>query len=193
MSRLPERLTTERLVLRLPELGDVAPLNRAIRDSHAMLKEWMAWAVEPQTLGETRKFCTESRTAWQDEAALNLVIVERATDEIIGGCGYPRIDWPVPGFEIGYWCRIDRVGRGFISEATWALAAHAFKGLAANRVELRMDDRNARSWHVAERLGFTLEGVLRNEARSPDGSLRATRIYGVTALEELASPRSGRS
>ena len=39
MSRLPEVITTGRLVLRLPELADVAPLNRAIDASHAELVE----------------------------------------------------------------------------------------------------------------------------------------------------------
>lgn len=188
MSRLPARLATDRLVLKLPELTDVAPLNQAIRDSHGELKVWMAWAAEPQTMDETRQFCAESRTAWQEETALNLVLVERATGEIIGGSGYPRLDWSVPAFEIGYWCRTDRVGRGLVSEASWALAQHAFLELAANRVELRMDDDNARSWRVAERLGFTLEGTLRNDTRSPDGTLRDTRVYGATTLGQLTRP-----
>ena len=84
--------------------------------------------------------------------------------------------------------RSDRVGRGYASESTWALARHAFTELKANRVELRMDDRNERSWAVAERFGFRLEATLRNEVRVPDGSLRDTRIYGAVSLDELKVP-----
>lgn len=40
-----------------------------------------------------------------------------------------------------------------------------------------MDDRNERSWRVAERCGFQLEGTLRNSARTVDGQLRDTRVY----------------
>jgi RimJ/RimL family protein N-acetyltransferase len=43
-----------------------------------------------------------------------------------------------------------------------------------------MDDRNERSWRVAERCGFTLEGILRNEAIGVHGELRNTRIYAKT-------------
>jgi RimJ/RimL family protein N-acetyltransferase len=49
--------------------------------------------------------------------------------------------------------------------------------LKAERVEIRMDDHNVRSWRVAERAGFTLEGVLRRDALAPDGRVRNTRVY----------------
>jgi len=125
---------------------------------------------------------------WAKENVLNLLMVTSDTHEIIGATGYPRLDWNVPRFEIGYWCRSDRTGRGYVSEATWALARHAFESLAANRVELRMDEKNRRSWAVAERLGFRHEATLRNEVRARDGSLRDTRIYGAVSLGELTAP-----
>ena len=188
MSRLPAELHTERLVLRLPEAVDAKPLNQAIVASHPELKLWMDWAVEPQKLSETQKFCRESRSAWEEETAFNCLMVDRISAEIVGGCGYARLLWTVPRFEIGYWCRTDRVGNGYVSEATYELARHAFEALSAQRVELRMDDRNVRSWRVAERLGFSHEATLRNDTRCPDGSLRDTRIYGATTLTSLARP-----
>ena len=188
MSRLPGQIVTERLSLRLPALEDAAPLNAAIVFSHPELSPWMDWAVEPQTLTETAAFIRRSLDGWAQEKELNLLMVTRDTGEIVGATGYPRLDWSVPRFEIGYWCRSDRTGTGLVSEATWALAHHAFEMLAAQRVELRMDDRNRRSWAVAERLGFRHEATLRNEVRVPDGSLRDTRIYGAVSLEELTKP-----
>ncbi len=188
MSRLPREIQTPRLLLRLPAAEDAEALNGAIVASHQELSQWMDWAVEPQALEQTRKFCRESLTAWEEETALNTLMVEQTTGEIIGSSGYPRLDWTVPKFEIGYWCRTDKVGQGFVSEATWALARYAFAELAASRVEVRMDDRNRRSWSVAERLGFQLEGRLGNDVRVPDGSLRDTRIYAALTLETLKTP-----
>jgi RimJ/RimL family protein N-acetyltransferase len=151
----------------------------------------MDWAIEPQTFAETESFCRESEIAWKTETALNLLMVDALSGEILGASGYPRLDWSVPKFEIGYWCRSDRVGRGYVYEASWALAKFAFQSLDAERVELRMDDRNRRSWKVAERLGFKHEASLRNEVRTPRGELRDTRIYGATKLAELAPPGAG--
>lgn len=55
-------------------------------------------------------------------------------------------------------------------------------------MEIHTDDRNVRSYAVAERLGFTLEGVLRRHARDHHGAPRDTRIY---ALLDLADLREG--
>ena len=148
----------------------------------------MDWAVKPRTLDETADFVSRSKKSWQEETELNVLMVEQGSGEIVGATGYPRLNWDVPGFEIGYWVRSDRVGRGYASESTWVLARHAFDVLQANRVELRMDNRNERSWSVAERLGFSLEATLRNEVRVADGSLRDTRMYGAIQLAELKAP-----
>jgi RimJ/RimL family protein N-acetyltransferase len=188
MSRFPEKLETARLVLRLPEVDDAEALNDAITRSFAELSPWMDWAMKPQTIAETEAFCRESRVVWEQETALNCLMVERESGEMLGSCGYPRVDWSVPKFEIGYWCRSDRVGRGYVSEASWALASFAFEALDARRVELKMDDRNTRSWKVAARLGFCHEATLRNEVRSPRGELRDTRIYAATDLTQLLDP-----
>lgn len=188
MSRFPGKIEVERLQLRRPTSADVGALNAAILASHPELSAWMDWAVQPQALAATAEFVAESETSWKEEKALNMLMVEYATGEIVGATGYPRLDWKVPKFEIGYWVRSDRVGRGYASESTWALARHAFSVLGANRVELRMDDRNKRSWAVAERLGFELEAKLRNDVRVPDDSLRDTRIYGAVRLEDLKAP-----
>lgn len=190
MSRFPSRIEADRLLLRRPEADDVAALNAAIIASLPELSLWMDWAVNPQILAQTAEFVRGSERAWHEGTALNLIIEERDSGEIVGATGYPRLDWDVPKFEIGYWVRSDRVGRGYAGESTWVLARYAFAELNANRVELRMDDRNRRSWRVAERIGFALEAKLRNEVRVPDGSLRDTRIYGAVRLQDLKAPGS---
>lgn len=189
--RLPKEIRTSRLLLRLPAETDVGALTEAIQRSHAELKPWMDWAQEPQQIEQTRKFCVETQSNWQASSALNYLMIAAERDEIIGACGFPRLDWTVPKFEIGYWCRTDQVGQGYVSEATIALARHAFEALGAVRVELRMDDRNQRSWRVAQRLGFSHEATLSNEVRAPDGSLRNTRIYASTSLDQLHLPGEG--
>jgi len=48
-----------------------------------------------------------------------------------------------------------------MTEAVAAMVDHAFAEWGLNRVEIRLDVENARSRALAERLGFTREGVLR--------------------------------
>jgi RimJ/RimL family protein N-acetyltransferase len=68
----------------------------------------------------------------------------------------------------------------------------AFNVLDARRVETRVDDRNLRSWRIPERLGFTLEGTLQNEARDVGGELRDMRAYAKIKKDNAGTiSRSG--
>jgi len=68
--------------------------------------------------------------------------------------------------EIGYWLRADARGRGLMTRALVLIAAAALEQGAA-RVQLRADVENVASRRVAERAGFTLEGVLRSAHWNP--------------------------
>ena len=108
---------------------------------------------------------------------------------LVGGSGLHRIDWEVPRFEIGYWVRKRFEGQGYISEAVAGITRFAFDRLKARRVEIRVDDRNERSWRIPERLGFRLEGTLRNDVRGVNGELRSTRVYAMIRDDSDEQPR----
>jgi RimJ/RimL family protein N-acetyltransferase len=62
-----------------------------------------------------------------------------------------------------------------------ALVRYAFEHLKAVRVALVTDAQNQRSRAVAQRCGFALEGILRQERRASDGTLRDTCVYARCA------------
>jgi ribosomal-protein-serine acetyltransferase len=185
---LPLQLETRRLILRVPQPADVAPLHEAIVSSHPQLKQWMPWA-KSQTPRKTQEFCARARLRQAAAEGLDVILQEKVSGEIIGAAGFPRLDWELPKFEIGYWCRSDRTGLGLISETTLALADYAFSTLQAVRVELYIDDQNEKSIAVAERLGFRHEGLLRNGSRDGDGELRDMRLYAAVSMQELLKPQ----
>jgi RimJ/RimL family protein N-acetyltransferase len=69
-----------------------------------------------------------------------------------------------------------------------ALSRYAIETVHAQRVEIRCDNDNDRSWRVAERAGFTLEGILRRDCLDCSGQPRNTRVYSVL-LEEWTAKR----
>ena len=186
---VPERIETERLVLRAPRAGDGAIVNEGIRASHAELAPWMPWAGTLPTLDESEAHCRRQQARFILREDFVLLMFVRDADggegEFAGGTGLHRIDWTLRKFEIGYWRRTGCAGRGFVTEAVRAVSRLAFDSLAARRVEIRMDDANERSWRVAERAGFTLEALLRFDSATPKGEPRSTRIYArVRGAEE---------
>jgi RimJ/RimL family protein N-acetyltransferase len=192
---VPERIETERLVLRAPRAGDGQTVNDAIRVSHAELAPWMPWAGTMPSVDESEAHCRRQQARYILREDFVLLMFERGAGggegDLVGGTGLHRIDWTLRKFEIGYWRRTGCAGRGYVTEAVRALARLAFDVLDARRVEIRMDDNNASSWRVAERAGFTLEALLRFDSATPTGEPRSTRIYArVRGAEEPMGPMS---
>ena len=184
-SRFPERIDTPRLILRPPTTADAPAILDAVTASYAELHEWMQWARRPYDLSEAEAFCEAMRRAMAAEREFPVLLTRRYDGRIIGSMGLINADWDVPKFEIGYWLHSDYVGQGYCSEAVRALTRYAFQELKAERVEIRMDDRNARSWAVAERLGFEWEAVHRADRRDNQGRLSDTRWYAMFELGRL--------
>lgn len=188
---VPERIDTDRLVIRLPRGADAPALNAAVCESLDDLRVYMPWAQTAPSLAQSEADCRRMQGRYLLREDLAMFVFERRADgsegEFIGGTGLHRIDWTVRRFELGYWCRSRRQGSGFITEAARALSVFAFETLLARRVEVRMDDTNTRSWKVAERAGFKLEGTLRSDALNPLGEPRDTRVYALTAAPRVAA------
>ena len=189
---VPERIETERLVLRCPRAGDGPAVNRAVSDSLEALRPWMPWAKNAPSADDSEAYCRRMHAKFLLREDLSMLIFERgsesAEEPVLGVVGLHRIDWSTRCFEIGYWRRAGLGGLGIVSEAVQALAQMAWDRLGARRLEIRMDDDNAPSRRVAERAGFTFEGLLRLNALALDGSPRSTRVYArLRGIEEADS------
>ena len=186
---VPERIETERFILRCPQAGDGAAINAAICATMHELRPWMPWAQAAPLLDESEAYCRRNQARFRLREDLPYFIFEREPDGregvLVGACGLHRIDWAVRRFEIGYWRRSGLPGHGIATEAARALSRMAFDRLDARRVEIRMDEVNTPSRKVAERAGFTFEGLLRRDTLNVDNEPRDTRVYArVRGVEE---------
>jgi RimJ/RimL family protein N-acetyltransferase len=160
-----------------------------VSESLAELQPWMPWAQKAPLANESEALSRGAHAKFLQRTDLVYSMWAHGGNgveqRLVGGSGLHRIDWSVPRFEIGYWCRSGFSGRGYVTEAVLALSRMAFDQLGAQRVEIRMDDRNTASWRVAERAGFRLDGVLRRDTVAVDGAVRDTRVYSrVRGVEE---------
>ena len=154
-------IETPRLIIRPIQLGDEKPLNKAINHSLELLKPWMPWAVDP-SIDATRRFVQRGVFAWKSHAVVDfpMVLIHKADNKIIGASGYnDRSDLDLGLYETGYWCDMDYLGQGLITECANALTRYAFDYLRADIVILMMHVNNKKSRAVAERLGFDYQGT----------------------------------
>ena len=91
----------------------------------------------------------------------------------------------MPSFEIGYWIHSDYSGYGYVTEATHALTSFAFQKLNSNRVQIRVDTNNQKSWAIPERLGYKWEATLKATSRDNLGELATYRVYAMFEINQL--------
>lgn len=168
----PTALRTGRLTLRPIGEGDVDAYLAGVDDE---VRRWMPWSRN-LTREKAWRWCVEESGA-DLRRTLNLAMVPAETGRFAGVIGLNRTDWEAGVAEIGYWAGPAARGRGYVTEAVRALAGHAF-GLGLCRVELLAAVGNVASQRVAERAGFTREGVLR-QARPVPGGRADMVVFGL--------------
>lgn len=112
-------------------------------------------------------------------------VVDAASGRVLGGIG---LRWTEDVVEVGYWAREDARGRGVTTRALVLASTLAFEQGAA-RVQLRADVENVPSRRVAEKAGFTAEGVLRDVHWNPRLGRRQSWVM-YSLLPEEARSRS---
>ncbi|OLZ12011.1 GNAT family N-acetyltransferase [Sulfobacillus thermosulfidooxidans] len=173
----PHEFETERLVIRCPLPGDGTMVYEAMVESHAEVRKWMPWAINLPVVEEVEENVRRAHINFILREDLRLHLFLKASGRFVGSTGLHRINWDVRRFEIGYWIRTAESGRGLATEAVHGLVRWASEYLNARRLEIRCDARNLRSRKVAERAGFHLEAVLRQEEPGVDGLPRDSVIY----------------
>jgi ribosomal-protein-serine acetyltransferase len=163
-------------LLRRYRLEDLDAIWAAVEEDRDRLGEWMPWIETTRTRDDERIWLERVVEAGSLEGCG--IWVE---GEFAGGIGLMLDPF---GFvaEIGYWIRSRYEGRGLVTRACEALIGHAFDALALHRIVIRAGVQNTRSRAIAERLGFTFEGVAREEGRGV-GRFYDLAVYGLLDRE----------
>jgi len=148
----------EEIELVLAEPHHAEEAARLIVRNQRRLARWEPWAEKPATLAALRSFIRGALEGFAAGTQVQTYI--RVGGRLVGSCGL-RINPPTHTGEIGYWLDGGHEGRGIATRAARALVTEAFSERDLVRVELRTALDNVRSRAVAERLGFTQEGVQR--------------------------------
>jgi RimJ/RimL family protein N-acetyltransferase len=144
-------------------------------DADPEITRWLDRIPQPYTLENALAYVRgETPAAGGDTFA----ITDAATGSVLGSIGASPPD--DGGREVGYWLRADARGRGLATRALALIAAWSFEHHGLARVQLRVDPENLASCRVAERAGFTREGILRQAHWNPRiGGRRDWAVYSL--------------
>ncbi|MDE0231759.1 MAG: GNAT family protein [bacterium] len=161
---IPPAVSTERLWLRRFRSGDARPLMEAVTESMPELSLWLPWARGLYGLSQARLFIKSSSRSWRRGRAFDFSVTLKDTPgRVVGGVGIWYTSRLQRTGEIGYWVRTDLTGRGVATEAARALVSVGFETMGLHRILMRIGVGNHPSRRVAEKLGFSYEGIAREE------------------------------
>jgi RimJ/RimL family protein N-acetyltransferase len=158
-------LRDDDLLLRLGKPED----GSAIREvySEPDIRRWMGWDGELPDEAEARANIERADASWREGTWAVFRIVDVATDQVVGGVNLRMAGYETA--EVSYFLRASARGRGLATRGVRLVARWAFDELGIERIELRAHPENEASVRVAERAGFTREGVERASRAWPDG------------------------
>ncbi|MDI1464360.1 GNAT family protein [Catellatospora sp. KI3] len=175
------------LTVQTPRL-DVRPLTAADADPVTDIfadKQTQRWLPFPQEFGEIegRSWCTEMAAERRDSGMGDHYGVVRREDQQLVGCLWTkRTDWVGRVTEISYAVSPDARGLGIAPEAVDVLALALVLEHGFQRIELRVAPGNTASRRVAEKAGFTYEGLLRNAGYVHSGRVDL-EVWSIVAAD----------
>jgi ribosomal-protein-serine acetyltransferase len=162
--------------LRLLEERHADAIFALVDQDREYLREWLPWVDATLAVDDTRAFIRSTLEQFASNQGFAAGIWKQG--RYIGGIGTHKIDWLHRKVEIGYWIGQSYQGYGIVTEAARALVTHALSELELNRVEIHCAAGNIKSGALAERLGFKLDGIMR-EGHFLHGKYHDLLIFAV--------------
>lgn len=144
-----------------PDRADDAPeIARAfVEDPHLAVD----WGIdEPPDEATARRWWAEHEELWDRGEGRHLAVVETGSDRLLGAVNFHKIEPVHRRAEVGFWLAPWARGRGVGSGAVRAACAWAFDNWDLKRIEMTTLPDNAGAMAVAEKIGFTREGLMRS-------------------------------
>lgn len=164
---------------------DVASFYQAVLDTAKHASGWLPWCNERYSLSEAEQWVRSSIEEWEVGNEYRFVIVESDSQEVVGSIAINNIIKAHKIGNLGYWVRGSCLNKGVCSSAEKLVIEYAFKNLNFSRIEIVVLESNVASIRVAEKIGATYEGTLKNKI-SLNGISLPARCYSVIPQEKKA-------
>ena len=174
-------LENERVLLRPLALTDGSLL------AHYVNKEPDLWQYSLAAITNTKdldKYIQTAIEARENKTAYAFIVFDKLLNEYVGCTRLYDIQLAFQTTQIGYtWYSKKCWGTKLNENCKYLLLEYAFDQMGFERVEFRADNNNKRSIAAMQKIGCTIEGVLRNHLPKPDGTRRDSIVLSILKEE----------
>lgn len=171
---------SEKLSLKLRKIEDSNLVFNVVDANREYLKKWLPWVNATLSSKDTEKYILLCIDKFKNKETVDFGIWY--DKQWVGSMGFNKIDTINDNAEIGYWLSSDFQGKGIMTDCVKAMLNYGFVDLNLNRIQIRCSCLNIRSKAIPERLGFKLEGVLRQDHKI-NGEYSDGLIFGILKSE----------
>jgi len=173
-------LKNELVKLRDLKLSDAEFIAKNAKDED-IIKYTFVIAL-PFDLETAKKFIKKANKEIKDKTAYEFGIELNHTRELIGTINLLNISQKNKNAEIGFWIAKEYWGKGLSDQALNLMLEFGFNNLGLKKIQARVLDKNIPAQKLLERIGFKLEGRLRQKTFL-NNQWFDDLIYGLLASE----------
>jgi RimJ/RimL family protein N-acetyltransferase len=119
-----------------------------------------------------------------NKTAYPFIVFDKQLNKYVGSTRFYDTQLSFETTQLGYtWYSKEVWGTGLNLHCKYLLLQFAFEQIGFKRVEFRADNDNKRSIAAMQKIGCTVEGVLRSHLPKPDGTRRDSIILSITKEE----------
>ena len=174
-------LEDERVLLRPLVQEDAVFLSAYVKAEPTLWKYALTPITTAQEFEQYIKTAIESRIL---KTAYPFIVFDKLQNKYVGSTRFYDIQLENNSTQFGYtWYSEKTWGTGLNEHCKLLLLTFAFETIGFERVEFRADNRNKRSIAAMQKIGCTVEGILRNHLPTSDGTRRDSIILSMLKKE----------
>jgi len=174
-------LENERVLLKPLALTDGSLLTHYVNEEP---KLWNYSLVAINNASDLENYIQTAIEARANKTSYAFIVYDKLLNEYVGCTRLYDIQLAFQTTQIGYtWYSKKCWGTKLNENCKYLLLEFAFDQMSFERVEFRADNNNKRSIAAMQKIGCTIEGVLRNHLPMPNGKRRDSIVLSILKEE----------
>ena len=162
-------------------LSDLPILEKYVMEEPDL---WQYSLVAINDIADLEKYIQEAIEARKLKTAYPFIVFDKLLQQYVGCTRFYDIQLTFKSTQLGYtWYSKKVWGTGLNQHCKFLLLQFAFDQIGFERVEFRADNNNKRSIAAMQKIGCTIEGVLRNHLPMPNGTRRDSIVLSILQQE----------
>lgn len=178
-------LENERVLLRPLQVSDASLLGHYVNEEPDL---WQYSLAAITNTIDLEKYIQAAIEARENKTSYAFIVFDKLLNTYVGCTRFYDIQLNFQTTQIGYtWYSKKSWGTKLNENCKFLLLQLAFDQIGFERVEFRADNNNKRSIAAMQKIGCTVEGVLRNHLPMPNGKRRDSIVLSILKEDWNAS------